>query len=160
MRVTKLLPLCLGLALAAPAAVAQVGIGKLGTCQIYATCPDPFADTCGDANAPLRLFSARIRVADAAPGPILWVETDYSRFPQSDVNEEIGFLPVTFLPKEGWEAKITALIDGSEKVAGTTGLLWARLNGEPRDGIAFDLYQFNAKGAVRRTKFACPPGEM
>jgi hypothetical protein len=152
-------------ALAALLAAAPVGAaaqdallaapGTLGTCAIVATCTDALDPaSCAPATGTQRTFATRV-----GGQPLTWVETDYSRFPQSDTNETRAFLPVTMLPRGAPPARIAALAAGTEVVQGVGGLVFGQFQGAAGP-VTHDLWQFNPRGLVRRWQVACPPGEM
>jgi hypothetical protein len=147
------------LAAAPVGAVAQDAIlatpGTLGTCAVVATCTDALDPaSCARADGTQRTFVTRV-----GGQPVTWIETDYSRFPQSDTNETRGFLPVTMLPPGDPPARIAALAAGTEVVQGVGGLVFGQFLGAAGT-VTHDLWQFNPRGLVRRWQVACPPGEM
>jgi hypothetical protein len=148
------------LAAAPVGAVAQDSVratpGTLGTCAVVATCTDAFdTASCAPADGPQRTFVTRV-----GGQPVTWVETDYSRFPQSDTNETQGFLPVTMLPPGDPPARIAALAAGTEVLLqGVGGLVFGQAL-RSAGPATHDLWQFNPRGLVRRWQVACPPGEM
>lgn len=151
--------LCVLLAAAPAGAAAQAALpaapGTLGTCAIVATCTDALDPaSCAPATGTQRTFATRV-----GGQPLTWVETDYSRFPQSDTNETRAFLPVTMLPRGAPPARIAALAAGTEVVQGVGGLVFGQVQGASGP-VTHDLWQFNPRGLVRRWQVACPPGEM
>ena len=82
--------------------------------------PMPQAKTVRRRRNRSAMFSVQIRPSDGQRIWQFWVETSYSRFPESDVNEEIDFLPLNWLPTDGWRDRILALSEGRQIIAGTT----------------------------------------
>ena len=137
------------------AAAQDAAPGTLGTCAIVATCTDTLdPGSCTAAGGTQRTFVTRVGAQ-----AVTWIETDYSRFPQSDTNETRGFLPVTMFPPGDTPARITELAAGTEVVQGVSGLVFGQfLRGH--GSATHHLWQFNPRGLVRRWQVACPPGAM
>jgi hypothetical protein len=129
--------------------------GTLGTCAIVTTCTDARDPaSCAPAGGTQRTFVTRV-----GGQPVTWVETDYSRFPQSDTNEVRGFLPVTMLSPGDPPARIAMLAAGTEVVRGVGSLVFGQAL-RSAGPATHDLWHFNPRGLVRHWQVACPPGEM
>lgn len=136
-----------------------VGIGQLGNCTTVAVCSDATSENCAETSKPQRMFSVQLWPSDGHRIWQFWVETSYSRFPESDVNEEIDFLPLNWLPTDGWRARILALAEGRQTIAGTTSALWGRTYTE-QGLIVLNLYQFNPRGLVKRWNVHCQMDDL
>jgi hypothetical protein len=152
--------LCLA-ALAAPAHAAGAAaqpvsaIGKLGACAVVATCTDAGEASCRPGSGDQQIFTARVDGTN-----LIWVETAYSRFPQSDTNEETGFLPLTLLNRKEAASEIGDLTEGRRTIEGPHRALFGLMDGRSAGGMLFDLYQFNPRGLIRHWHIDCPMGAL